>query len=131
MNASERNMVESSLGRDILYAARYYVGGRRGLLLVGGAIVALGLASNWSWLVAAGLAPLLLAMLPCLAMCALGLCMNKMVGRSCSTEKGAAAEKASALPSAAADPNQLTLGLEIRGSVAEPAAVPVRPTAAD
>ncbi len=29
---------------------------------------------NWAWLVAAGLAPILLATLPCLAMCALSLC---------------------------------------------------------
>ncbi|RVH28084.1 hypothetical protein CN211_25985 [Sinorhizobium meliloti] len=38
----------------------------------------LGLAFNWNWLVAAGVAPPLLSVLPCLAMCALGLCMNRM-----------------------------------------------------
>jgi hypothetical protein len=33
-----------------------------------------GAAFNWSWLVAAGLVPVLLAVVPCLAMCALSLC---------------------------------------------------------
>jgi hypothetical protein len=36
-----------------------------------------GLALNWSWLVAAGVAPLLLSVLPCLAMCAVHLCARK------------------------------------------------------
>jgi hypothetical protein len=33
-----------------------------------------GAAFNWHWLVAAGLTPILLAVVPCLAMCALSLC---------------------------------------------------------
>lgn len=75
-----------ALSRDLLYAARYYLG-RRGVLLgLAGIATVAGFALNWSWLVAAGLAPLLLGALPCVAMCALGLCMNKMIGRSCSTE---------------------------------------------
>ena len=36
--------------------------------------------------VAAGIAPLLLSALPCVAMCALGLCMRGMGGRSCSAD---------------------------------------------
>jgi hypothetical protein len=39
-------------------------------------------ALNWSWLVAAGLASLLLSVLPCLVMCGLGLCMHKFIGRT-------------------------------------------------
>ncbi|MBN9077908.1 MAG: hypothetical protein J0H84_17005 [Rhizobiales bacterium] len=42
-----------------------------------------GLAFNWTWLTAIGRAPLLLSVLPCVAMCALGLCMSRMTGRSC------------------------------------------------
>ena len=42
-----------------------------------------GAAVNWSWLAAVGLAPLLLTLLPCAAMCALGLCMHKDAGDSC------------------------------------------------
>lgn len=39
-------------------------------------------ALNWSWLVAAGVASILLSVLPCLVMCGLGLCMHKFVGRA-------------------------------------------------
>jgi hypothetical protein len=76
---------QASLGRDILHATRYYLRGPRGLIAAGAIIVVAGLAFNWAWLVAAGIAPLLLSVLPCVAMCALGLCMNRMTGRSCST----------------------------------------------
>jgi hypothetical protein len=48
-----------------------------------------GLAFNWSWLVAAGVAPILLALAPCAAMCALGLCMSKMGGKSCASDRDA------------------------------------------
>lgn len=64
--------------------ARYYLGGRRGLLILAGLAIAAGLALNWSWLVAVGIAPILIAILPCLAMCALGLCMSRAGGKSCS-----------------------------------------------
>lgn len=82
---------DTSLTRDVLYAVRYYLGGRRGLLILGGVALAGGLAFNWSWLVAVGIAPLLIAALPCVAMCALGFCMNRTSGQSCSTD--AAPEK--------------------------------------
>lgn len=48
----------------------------RTLLLGGIAVVGVGLALNWGWLTAIGAAPILLALLPCAAMCALGLCMR-------------------------------------------------------
>lgn len=74
---------EASFGRDVLSSIRHYLGGRRGLIAAGAAIAVAGLAFNWTWLVAAGIAPVLLSVLPCVAMCALGLCMNRMTGRSC------------------------------------------------
>lgn len=77
---------KESLGRDVLHALRYYLGGRRGLLGLAAAVVVVGLAFNWSWLVAAGIAPLLVAVLPCAAMCALGLCMSRQTGKQCSTD---------------------------------------------
>ena len=80
---------ETSLTRDLLYAARYYLGGRRGLIILAAIALVSGLALNWSWLVAAGIAPLLLGVLPCVAMCALGLCMNGMAGKSCSARSNA------------------------------------------
>lgn len=72
------NADDGSLGRDVLYALRYYFGGRRGLLILAAVALVGGLAFNWSWLAAAGIAPLILSVLPCVAMCALGLCMNRM-----------------------------------------------------
>src|SRR3546814_16053864 len=81
---------EAPLSHDLLYAARYYLGGRKALIALAGLIVVAGGALNWSWLVAVGVAPLLLSVLPCAAMCALGLCMNRMAGESCSTGKVAA-----------------------------------------
>ncbi len=75
---------DGSLGRDLLYAFRYYLGSRRGLLVLAGLAITAGLAWNWSWLVTAGFAPILIGVLPCLAMCALGLCMNLSGSKSCS-----------------------------------------------
>ncbi|RWA63412.1 hypothetical protein [Mesorhizobium sp.] len=71
---------------------RSTLGGRRGLIAGGVAIVVAGLAFNWSWLVAAGIAPVLLSVLPCVAMCALSLCMNRMT--ACSTENVPSGEDA-------------------------------------
>jgi hypothetical protein len=45
---------------------------------VGLAVFGAGFAWQWSWLVAIGVAPLLISAAPCLAMCALGLCMHRM-----------------------------------------------------
>ena len=72
---------DAALPRDIVYALRYYLGRRRVLVPAAIAIVGGGMLLNWSWLVAVGVAPLLLAMLPCAAMCALGLCMNHGKGK--------------------------------------------------
>ena len=46
--------------------------------LIGGALVGVPLLlwGGWDWLAAAGLATVLVAVAPCLAMCALGLCMR-------------------------------------------------------
>jgi hypothetical protein len=49
-------------------------------------VVTVGLVMNWSALVAAGIAPLLISALPCAVMCALGLCMSRMGKSSCTTE---------------------------------------------
>jgi hypothetical protein len=89
MDASQTSGTAApSLARDLAHAARYYLGGRRGLLILAGAVVVAGAALNWNWLAAVGVAPLLLSLLPCAAMCALGLCMSRM-GGSCSLQDGA------------------------------------------
>lgn len=71
---------------------RRYLGNRKALAVLAVAVIGAGLALNWSWLVAAGIAPILLALAPCAAMCALGLCMNKGGGQSCSDNKNAAVQ---------------------------------------
>lgn len=65
----------ASLARDLGHAARYYLGRPRVLLTLAAIAIVAGLAFNWNWLVAAGLAPILISVLPCLVMCALGACM--------------------------------------------------------
>ena len=77
---------ETSLSSDVLSYVRHYLGGRRGLIIL--TVIALGAGAffNWGWLVAAGIAPLLLLLAPCALMCGLGLCMNKMGGGSCSKD---------------------------------------------
>lgn len=73
---------QMSLPRIALGLLRHYLGGRRGLMVLTVVVLAAGAYFNWGWLVAAGLAPLLVALAPCAAMCALGLCMNKMGGKA-------------------------------------------------
>jgi hypothetical protein len=57
--------------------------GRRMLIGAGALAVALGLAFNWRWLTAIGVTPILVSVLPCVSMCALGLCMSRSRGASC------------------------------------------------
>jgi hypothetical protein len=75
-----------SLAQDWLHALRYWLRGRNGVIALIALALVVGAAFNWSWLVAVGVVPLLITVLPCAAMCALGLCMNRMIGGSCSTE---------------------------------------------
>jgi hypothetical protein len=66
--------VQNSLASDVLSTARYYLGNRFGLLAIAVLALGPGAYSSWGWLVAAGIAPLLLTFAPCAVMCALGLC---------------------------------------------------------
>ena len=52
------------------------------------AAIGLGLFLGWSWVVAAGLSSIVLGLLPCAAMCALGLCGGSS-GRKCSDQTAA------------------------------------------
>ena len=119
MNATEpAGTATPSLGRELLLAARYYLGGRRGLLILGAVAVVVGLVSSWGWLVAAGVAPLLLSVLPCVAMCALGLCMHRMSGGPQAAERDASAQP---------DPRQLALELGSLEPTARPTDLAGRP----
>lgn len=51
-------------------------GFQRGWMIAGALAVPLALYAGWDWLAATGLAAILVAAAPCLAMCALGLCMR-------------------------------------------------------
>jgi len=81
-----KKVQELSFAQTVLGLLRHYLAGRRGLLLLGAAAVGVGLYFSWGWLAAVGVAPVLLALAPCAAMCALGLCMRGGGGKSCSTD---------------------------------------------
>lgn len=85
-NPNPTQPIGASLARDIWVLARQYLGDWRGIVVLASVATASGLAFNWNWLVAAGIAPVLLSVLPCVAMCGLGLCMHRGGGRSCSTD---------------------------------------------
>lgn len=77
---TEQETAAPTIGRRF----RNYLGGRRGWMVLALVIVSAALYLNWGWLAAIGVAPVLLALAPCAAMCALGLCMSKSGGKSCS-----------------------------------------------
>ncbi len=66
--------------RSVMATARSMALSRPGLITIGAGTVGLGLVSSWGWLAAIGAAPFILAVLPCAAMCAFGLCMPMMGG---------------------------------------------------
>lgn len=73
------NTGASGIKRSVaINALRSILSGRRKLILLGAAGLAISLLLSWNWLVAAGLASLLLTALPCVVMCAAGLCMSRM-----------------------------------------------------
>ena len=55
--------------------------GWRGLALLAAAVAAVAIGVGWNWLAGIGALSILVTALPCLAMCALGLCMERAVGR--------------------------------------------------
>lgn len=79
--------ISSSSSHDWLHAVLHYLGNWRALMALGTLAAIIGVALNWSSLVAAGIAPILLAMLPCAVMCGLGLCMNRLSGNSCAPQQ--------------------------------------------
>lgn len=92
MSASESTKrLETTLTQDIGAFARHWLRDRRVLIALAIAVVGAGAALNWGWLVAIGLAPLLLSLAPCAVMCALGVCMMGRGGQA-SCSKGATDE---------------------------------------
>ncbi len=111
---------EPTLANATIDLVRYYLGGRRGLILLTVAILGAGLVLNWNWLVAVGIAPLLLALAPCAAMCALGLCMHKIGNQSGRTQANPGAQGGAGTP-----PSTTTPAVEVRDETL-PAAVEAR-----
>ena len=102
MSASEpTKLSETTFAQDLGAFARHWLRDRRVQVALAIAVVGAGAALNWGWLVAAGVAPLLLSLAPCAAMCALGVCMMGRGGQSCSkgaTENAPTIEGAAVVP---------------------------------
>ena len=81
MFAMQTTSNDGGLWRTTVGAVRSFATSRRGLLLVAFATIGGGVAANWGWMIAIGAAPIILAALPCAAMCAVGACMPMMMGR--------------------------------------------------
>lgn len=79
---------------------RHWLTGRRGLIIAGIAVVLGGLALGWNWLTAIGVAPIILSLAPCAAMCAVGACAMRKGSSSCA--KPAAPEQVRSLASESA-----------------------------
>ena len=62
-----------------------WLGSRRALIITGIVVVAAGMALGWHWLSAIGLAPVILSLAPCAAMCALGACAMMKGAASCAS----------------------------------------------
>ena len=92
MNTTQSKRTSVALTQGMVNVVWPYIGGRLGLIVLAIGIAAGGMAMNWGWLVAVGVAPILLALLPCAAMCALGLCMNRAGGKPCSSKKNSTVE---------------------------------------
>jgi hypothetical protein len=79
----------------ILGVLQAFARDRRVLIAAGVLALVLGAALNWSWLIAVGVAPVLLAVFPCAAMCALGVCamsMNRSLPDAATPPPGATAD---------------------------------------
>ena len=88
-------MAQTSLSQDIGSYLRYQLRGWRGLIAAAILLGAPALWLGWPWLVAAGLAPLLIAVAPCAIMCGLGLCANMACRKSdAASSSGPAADAA-------------------------------------
>ena len=80
----------------------------RGLIIGGIVVVVAGLALGWSWLSAIGVAPIILSLAPCAAMCAVGACAMMRGNASCA--KPGAVEQSN-VPEATSPPAQSGDGL--------------------
>lgn len=76
--------------RGIQTVIRRRLTSRLGLTIAGLVVVAAGLALGWNWLSAIGVAPIILSLAPCAAMCALGACAMGRGNKSSCSNSGSA-----------------------------------------
>jgi hypothetical protein len=77
---------QASLAQDWLRLLRHWLRNRRVLIALAAAVVIGGTILNWGWLAAIGVAPIILSLLPCAAMCAIGLCVMRGSNQACGDE---------------------------------------------
>jgi len=75
MQSESPSSIEAPPARHLAVPLGQWLRGPRGLVLTASLATGAGLVLGWDWLVAAGAAPILIAVLPCALMCGLGLCM--------------------------------------------------------
>ena len=88
----ERVLIISTLLKPSNHAI---LGSWRFWLVLASIVVIVSAAFNWNWLIAVGVAPLLLTLLPCAVMCALGLCLMKKADANCNGACQEAPDRAS------------------------------------
>jgi hypothetical protein len=93
MSAIDQAVKNDRTNETLSDRLRRHAGNRLVLVGVAAALVALGLYLGWGWLAALGVAPIVLSLLPCVAMCAVGLCMMRGGARSCEATHAKAADK--------------------------------------
>jgi hypothetical protein len=135
MNSPEMaGATKPSLAQDWLSALSYWLRSRNGVIAMIVLAVVIGAVLNWSWLVAVGIAPLLLTVLPCAVMCGLGLCMHRMAGGSCSISSGrpdhpgTPASKVAQRITAASEPNKQAPAPHTAAAGASPTIQPLAPS---
>lgn len=74
------------LARDWVRVLGYWLRTPYGMVIAGLALGGVGLAVGWGWLLAVGALPILLSALPCVIMCALGVCMMGKDKSSCAQQ---------------------------------------------
>jgi hypothetical protein len=82
-NAAYAPSALGAIVRDRLRTACARIGVRRIAIALGLAAAASGIGLSWGWLTAIGVAPVIVVVAPCAAMCALGLCIPRIAGGSC------------------------------------------------
>ena len=82
INAPYAPLALGAVVRYRLRTACARIGARRIAIALGLAAAATGITFSWGWLTAIGVAPVLVAVAPCAAMCAVGLCMPGICGGS-------------------------------------------------